>query len=350
MNRDSDEHFEAMPAGGPSVGVARAAGWLHDEVNLQIKGFGWLGLLLPPTAVPLLLLLLCLLPLSVLTAKSLVWPLIDWVQTLTTGNVENVPVLLLLKLIGFIILGWAGLLMLGFRLTLTYYMQWAQTFPRPHPLHVAYAPDAIESMASLLQWGAYRLFRVALPPGICAALSIGLGVFGLFIFSWLVGVPALILPFIFTLGLFAMMMLGLAAVILGVRAIWSWLSTGFGEVIVITEPWLDVRLAFERARRLAWCSPSSFLFLPLYALYFLWCAGAFIWLLMNYEITDLLALNGAWLPVLAVSFATLVFYLLLNAMKLFAYHHALIVYYAQLPQSIKEQYAAPVGSKLRTAH
>ncbi|MEB3205751.1 MAG: hypothetical protein VKK59_00210 [Vampirovibrionales bacterium] len=296
-----------------------------------ISGFGWLGMLLPPPALPLVLLLIIVMPLSILTAESLLWPVIEWGQALAMGQIDSVPWLLLAKLIGFVLLCWVGLLMLGFRLTLTYYMQWVRSFPRPHALHVAYAPDATESMASLLHWRWFRLMASVGPAVLLATLAMGLFVGGIFTFSWLMGMPALLLPFILSLGLFVFMLLGLAAIIFAARGIWHWMGTVFGEVIAITEPWLEQRLVYARARRLAWCSPASFLFFPLYGLFLLWCVGASVWLIFDYDIADLLQVSSHWIPVLLVSTLSVAFYLVLNAMKLFAYHHALIVYYAQLP-------------------
>jgi hypothetical protein len=191
-------------------------------------------------------------------------------------------------------------------------------------------------MASLLQWRWFRLLAGIGPAALFATLATGLFLGGILAFSWLIGMPALLLPFVLSLGLFILMLLGLAATIFAVRGIWHWMGTVFGEVIAITEPWLEQRVVYERARRLAWCSPASFLFFPVYGLFMVWCLGASVWLILDYDVTDLLQFSGAWMsawtPVLLGSAFTVAFYLVLNAMKLFAYHHALIVYYAQLPQ------------------
>jgi hypothetical protein len=132
------------------------------------SGVSILEMILPAQAIPLVLLLLIVAPIVLLTAESLIVPLLEWTRNrlMVAGDVPlaELPTYFFIKLITFLILSFLGGFQLLLRIKAIYYATWAKAFPRPHPLHCDYQTDASAGMLALVQWKLYQVAVIVLPP------------------------------------------------------------------------------------------------------------------------------------------------------------------------------------------
>jgi hypothetical protein len=265
------------------------------------------------------------------------------VRSLFMSGSEIMPVILpfsfYLKLGAFLILAFLGVVQLFFRVNTLYYSVWSQRYNRPHPLHVSYSPDNHKSMMALLSWKVYRLLILLAPPVIMGVVTLGVGAIELFLFNQFSGgLPFISLPIQFIVALFIMMLLGLFTGLACVNTAWAGINTVLGDVIAVTEPDLATKTIYERCGRIAFSSSRVYFFYAGYALFVLCALVEIVLLLVNYDIQDIITLQANFAVIFGGTALTLAAYLVLNAFKLDIYHHALMNYYAAIPQSVKERY------------
>lgn len=314
----------------------------------EAPGLTFFDWILPPPAVPLVILLLIILPMALLAAQSLFLPLLEFVSSLlfagSEGGAASLPFHFFLKLGAFLVLAFFGLVQLVLRINAFYYSVWAKGFPRPHPLHVDYEPDNQQSMVALLNWKLYRLFGVMAPPLVLGAVTFLVGLGELYLFNLSTGLPFISLSIQFIVALFLFMVLSLFTGFAFLNSVWTFLTTVFGDIIAITEPDLPAKTVFDRAGRIAFASPMILIFYPAYLVFLLGVVVEVYLLLSTYTVQDLITLNVNIPLILGLEVLTLVCYLSLNYLRFYTYHHALARYYNNLPPYIKDRYAQNISS------
>lgn len=309
------------------------------------RGLTVFDLILPPQAVPLLLLILLVSPLVVLTAESLLLPLWEWIKSaLTLGSdstYTGLPILFFIKLVTFLILAFFGAVQLFYRLNTTYYTVWSRAFPRPHPLHVDYQPNPNQSIISLMGWCLYRTGTILLPPVGMATITVLVGLLEFYLFNLLSELPFISLSFQFTIQLFILLMLGMFTFFAILYSLWNVFTTMFGDIIAVTEPDLPNRTILERCSRVAFSSPSIWALIPAYALFGIVILAEVILLVILADIQDITAFRANFGAILGIEVLTLGLYLLVHYFKFYTYHHSLAVYYHKLPPQLKECFSPP---------
>jgi hypothetical protein len=312
------------------------------------KTLGFFDLLLPPQTVLLVLLLLITAPVALLTGESLLSPFIDWVRSIFTAEsastvADTLPSFFFLKFAMFMVLCFLGGVQLLLRLNTLYYGTWAMALDTPHPLHPPYQPDPQLSSLALLNWTAYRLMHIFGPPVLTLVIMFFLGFVELWVFNMLSALPVFGLPLQMIGATFLFLLMGLLFVCACIRSVWVLLYTQFGDVMAITEPDLPVRTMLDRCRRVALVSPRVIALYPAYALYYLILTAAIVWLVITYDIEDIIHLKADFVQLLGIESLLLGLFLLLNFWNLSCYHHALITYYQRLPVALKERLSAAVN-------
>ncbi len=302
-------------------------------------------MLLPPQAVPLLGVLLLMIPLTLLAGESLFVPLFESVKSLLIPEMEamqtHLPTHFYVKLAAFCFLTFFGVIQMILRIRLCYYQAWAKAFSRPDPLHVDYQPDPQQSMLAVLNWNMFRWFMILVPPLLIGAITIGVGFLELYLFNMFVDMPAMSLPAMIVSFLFITLLLSLFSLFSVFNSIWIALITLFGEVAAITEPDLAAKTIYDRCRRIAFASPFVYLLYPAYVLFLLLVVTEIGWLLMAYDVQDLVHFRLNLPLILGLEIGTLAVYLGLNFLKFFTYHDALSRYYRKLPGPFRERFTEP---------
>ncbi|MFN8614318.1 MAG: hypothetical protein U0003_00160 [Vampirovibrionales bacterium] len=301
--------------------------------------------LLPAYAWVYWLVLLVMTPLVVLTAESYWTPLLE---SLSSSALQDADALLTqLPLVFFIKAAVFGsVVLVGARhcislLRHSYIQAWAGAFKRPDALHVRFKPDPILSAQALARWARHRFLVIAVPPLTLIALGIVLSWVGFWVMNTVMDLTTLALPPLLTLFLFIGLILGLLTVLSFVHGIWLLVTTAFGDAIAQTEPDLLPQIIFERSRRVAFCSPFVWVLYPMVVLFWGSVLAAFLALVTQYDMLDVLQGRMAWGWVLLGELALVGGYLLLHWLSLFCYHHALTVYYRQLPSAFRERFSPP---------
>lgn len=325
----------------------------HSNASYEVPpsmpaGITALDMILPPRAIPLLLLLLIVTPIVILTAESLFIPLIDWARTrmmAPAGTLEatmnDLPTYFFIKLIAFVILSFLGGFQLLLRIKSIYYTTWARAFPRPHSLHMDYQTDNDRGMLALIQWKLYQVSMIAFPPLVMGGVTFLVGLLELYLFNTFSDLSFVVLSVQLTIELFLIMMLGLFTLFSFFNSLWTAVTSLFGDIVAVTEPDLPNSIILQRCGRIAFSSPYTYLMLPAYGLLVLGVLGEIFWLLSAVDIQQFISFQ-ANLPVIAgMEVVTLAWYLGFSYLKFFTYHHGLSLYYRKLPAQIKDCFTTP---------
>ena len=315
------------------------------------RGLTIFDMLMPPQALPLVLLLLVITPLVLLTADSLLSPIIEslnyQLSISNEGAYTELPLSLFIKLGLFAILAFLGCFQLLLRINTVYYATWSKVFPRPHPLHVDYQPDKYHSILSLMSWKLYRVAMIIGPPVIMALITFLVGVLELYIFNTFSELSYALMSIQFTVGIFILFMLGMVTVFAAFNSVWNIFATIFGDIISVTEPDLPNRDVFFRSGRVAFLSPYVYILFPAYFLFVLACGIEITILLNTTTIHDMISFQANIPVILLIGAVTLGCYLALNYLRFYTYHHAMILYYNSLPKQLKECFTPPPSATLR---
>ncbi|MGE0199788.1 MAG: hypothetical protein AB7P76_02330 [Candidatus Melainabacteria bacterium] len=325
------------PAGGESaLAVPRMV--IPDHLTLM-------DLLLPPAAVPLIGLMLLVMPLVLLTAESLLVPLIEWARSQATMEgslqMEMLPFLYFIKLGVFIILAFLGCFQLVQRIKVIYYSQWAQCFPRPHPLHVDYWVDDTRAVYSMVTWSLYRFLMTLVPPIAAAIATAIVGTLELYLMNALYELPFLSLPIQYTLGIFLMLMMCMLTGLAFLNAVWNVFTTITGECAAATEPDLHRKTIADRCNRIAFSTPLSYFLYPLYLVFMLAVLAEAVLFLYTTDIQDVIGLKvNVFIPVLFTG-VTFFSYIALSYLRFVTYHYGIARYYQKLPKQLKDCFNPP---------
>lgn len=311
------------------------------------SGVSVFDLILPPQAIPLLVLLLLVTPLVILTAESLIVPLFEWIRSrmmLAAGQEPtfgDLPTYFFIKLGAFGILSFLGGFQLLLRIKSIYYTTWAMAFPRPHSLHVDYQTDSNQGMAALVQWKLYQVGAVCLPPIVMGTITFLVGLVELYLFNTFSDLSFIGLSMQLTVELFLIMMLGLFTLCAFIHSLWIAMTSLFGDVVAVTEPDLPNALILQRCGRIAFCSPYIYFLFPAYFILILGILGQVYWLVSSVDIHDFTRFQGNIPLVFALEVFSLALYLGFSFFKFFTYHHGLSIYYSKLPPQLRDCFSPP---------
>ncbi len=292
----------------------------------------WFEAVLPVAAIPLILLLILILPLFLLSAESLFAPVFEFIRSLLIPinagmSYTSLPLMLIFKILLFSIVSFTGMMLLMLKITCLYHEIWSHFFYQPHPRHVAYQPDQQESMMALFNWNVFRWGRILSRPIGWIVLTVIIGAGWLWIFNSMTDFGFFTFQLQFSLGFFLMMTLFFFTFLSVMKAIWHVFTTSLGDVAAITEPNKPAQVIYDRARKLTFISPWSFLLYPLYFLFYIAVIAEVILLIISYDVNDILSFNPDIMPIYLVELATFMILTLLSAMKFMTYHDALVRYY-----------------------
>lgn len=301
--------------------------------------------LMPPSALPYIVVLLVIFPLAVLTGESFVLPLFSHLNSMVFPEMEGMrtvlPFRFFLKFALYLLFVGIILGQLLLRIRQAYVQEWVKHFERPDPLHLDYAPHPVHSVGAIVRWHGYRLMVVfSLPLFLMAAT----GLFGLFSFSLMnqvMDLSTISLPAAITVFLFVGLMLCLFTGVSIVNSIWLFISTPFGDMVALTETDLLPRTVFERCRRIAFSSPWVWVLYPLNGLFWLSVIGGIVVMMVFYDIQDLISFHLPLLQLLLTELAVVVAYIVLNYFTLLTYHDALSRYYHSLPPAFRDRFTIP---------
>lgn len=313
--------------------------------QLEEAEVGLVEMILPPQTVPLFLILIVILPLALLTAESLFVPLLEWMNSASTGAEEGLPFHFFIKMGAFLLLSFFGVFQLLMRINTTYYAVWARSFSRPHPLHVDYQPDEQQSILALLNWNMYRLMMICAPPIGLTLLTGLVGVIEIYLFNVLSGMPLISLPIQFIIALFIIMVLVLVTAFAYLNSVWTAFTTIYGDVAAVTEPDLPAKTIYERCGRIAFMSPLSYLLYPTYFFFWIALLAEVYLLITTLDIQDLIHFRANLPLIVGLEVATIGLYLLMNYLRFYTYHTALVNYYAKLPSQLKERFNPPPATR-----
>ena len=323
----------------------------YEGYPSQSAGITALDMILPPRAIPLILLLLVVTPIVILTAESLFVPLIDWARTrmmAPAGTLEatmnDLPTYFFIKLAAFIVLSFLGGFQLLLRIKSIYFSTWAKAFPRPHNLHVDYQADNDRGMLALIQWKLYQVGMIVLPPLVMSTITFVVGLVELYLFNTFSDLSFVGLSVQLTIELFLIMMLGLFTLFAFFNSIWTAMTSLFGDIVAVTEPDLPNSIILQRCGRIAFSSPYSYVLIPAYLLLVIGVLGEVFWLLSAVDIHQFISFQANVPLIAGLEIATLAWYLGFNYFKFFTYHHGLSLYYKKLPAQLKDCFSAPPPS------
>lgn len=291
---------------------------------------GWLELLLPPAVVPLLALFVLLLPIALLSAKSLLVPVLEWVQPFlipVKAGAKPVyfSVFLMLKVLLFGLFSFLGVKLLVLKLMTTYIDGWSRSVEQAHPSHVAYHASPLDSLVALFNWNLYRWLTVLGPLVLSIAVYWLCVSAGLWTFDWFGSFIPLMIQF--TLGIFTLGVTSFLIVLnlcVGIKRLFQ---TLLGDIIAVTEPELPAELVHQRAQTLMMASPWSTILIPSYAVFYLVVVIELVVLFTQFRIQSLLQFSPELLTLYVMNTATIAVFVVLNAMKFLAYHDGLTRFY-----------------------
>lgn len=289
-----------------------------------------LDALLPGPALPMLALLVLLLPLSLLTAKSLFLPFFEWIRSIVLPvNVgityTHFSLVLLIKMLLFGAFAFTGVMLMVLKLVCIYHQTWAKVFDRPNGFHPPYHPHPRDSMIALFNWNLYRLYRIIGPPIGYAAMLLGVMIIGFWFFDLLDGFFPMFIQF--TLGFFASGLLTVLMIYTFFRGLWLGFSTLTADVVATTEPELSTQTVFERSNQLAYLSPWSLVMTLAYLVFLVYVGVSVCWFLDQFEVHALLQFSPALLQVYGTTALIIALFIALNFLKFTTYHDALNRFY-----------------------
>jgi hypothetical protein len=284
-----------------------------------------------------------LLPLLLISGRSLLWPLLEGMEAVLSGQWPDVPFYFWVKLLGFLVLGVGSLVWLRLRLETLYISSWAQGTPRPHRLHVDYHPAEPYSLKAYGKWLLYRLLRLGtIPAMISVALFLSL-VVQLWVLNALFDTFIMRLPLMHVLGIFWMGALGLLFMASLINALWQAVGTTFGALAVVTEPMRPLPMLFNRCTRLIPHCPKLWPFLMAKGCLHLVGLASAAFLVWRWD----LALHGElafpYLLVPPIVMSLGVLEIALGYLKWRLYHDALGRFYERLPGYIQHAFTPPVS-------
>lgn len=288
----------------------------------------WFEPVLPTSAAPLIGLLILVFPLFLLALESLLAPVMEYVQSLLMPVNAGVPYTsmpwyLVIKIALFLVFTFTGITLLILKITCLYYEVWSHYFDQPHPEHPPYHPDAQDSMVSLFNWGVFRVFRILAPSLMWIGLTIAAALLWFWFFTAFTNFGFLTFQLQFTLGIFAMGVLGFFSFLSLFGLFANVFKSILGDVAAITEPEKPAQTLYDRVQSIAFASPWAVILYPLYLVFYLLVAVEIILFWVNYDISDLFNLNPSMLIVYGVTVATFAMFIVLQAMKFMTYHDAL---------------------------
>lgn len=310
---------------------------------------GWFWGVLPPSAPLLWLMLMLLGPMALLGGESLLYPLVEKLPAFLTSGEISMPFLYFLKVLAFGAMVFLAFSQLILRLQVCYFTEWSLGFPRPHHLHVDYAPHPRESMAALIRWQGFRAMRVVVPPLLFTVLTALIGTVALFLFNHWMASLSLLNPIFMIISIFLLSVAGVATMLFVINSIWVSLTSLYGVCAAVSEPDLPTFLLYERVNRIAFCSPWTWLLIPLYGLCHLGLLAFIVWLLWVYSIEELMSLQLNFGLILALELLLVVAYTSVNYLRWVSYNKALVVYYNKLPAFIKQQFTPPPSGRMAHA-
>lgn len=290
-------------------------------------------------------LLVLVLPMVLLTAESFVLPFIEASPLLNFGQdmsgQTQLPWHFYIKATVFFVLAIWLIGYLATQLKMAYFKPWAARFSRPDPLHVDYAPHPTASPQAVVQWKLHRFLVIMVPPLVMVGISFGMASAGLFAMNSALDLTTLALPSALTVFMFISIMLGIVTFLSVLNGMWLMVTTVFGDVAALLEPDIPARTVFERVRRIGFQSPLVWLLYPMVLVFWGLAVAFAAWLLITYDVQDLVAWKFPWVAVLFYEFCLLILYLVLNYLSLYTYHDALARYYRSLPPAFRERFAEP---------
>jgi|GEM_PF-2681785 len=309
-------------------------------------GWGALGLIFPPAAIPLLILLLIVAPIVLLTAESLFVPLLHWAQyhmvsQAADASYGDLPSYFFIKLGAFVILSFLGCFQLILRIKSIYFTTWSRLFPRPHSLHVDYQRDTNRAMVALIQWKLYQVAFIVLPPLLLTTFTAIVGLVELYIFNTFSDITFIAMSVQLTIELFLIMMLGLFTVFAYFNSAWTALTSLFGDVVAVTEPDLANSIILQRCGRIAFSTPWVYVLFPCYLILVILVIGEISWLIEAVDIHEFISLQANIGGIFLLEILTLAAYLGFNFFKFYTYHVGLTNYYRKLPPQLKECFSPP---------
>jgi len=296
-------------------------------------------------ALPLMGLLLFIFPIALLAGESLFIPLSEFIRTVTLPADSPFKVILpyhfFIKLGCFSVLAFLGVFQLVQRIRLLCLQTWMARLSQPDILHVPYHADTKASMVSLLSWHLYRVWLVLGTPIIASIVASILAVAGMYAFGLLINIPAALLSLFMILGLFLLFTTGFVLMVLFARGLWLGVISAYGDIIAIAEPELPSKVIIDRCVRLCGLSPWVIALYTAYTVFALFF-GVLAWLFLAVvDINDLFQLFQGRFPFLWVLLAEaglLGFFLALDYATLQVYHHAMQLYYGNLPQAFRHRF------------
>lgn len=323
----------------------------YDFPPSRIPGSLILDFVLPPQAIPLLILLLLVVPIVLLTGESLFVPLFEWgrARLLSVAGQEpafgELPTYFFIKLAAFLVLTFLGGFQLIMRIKAIYFTAWARQFPRPHPLHMDYQTDCNQAMAALIHWKIYQAGMVVMPPIVMGLVTFLVGLVELYLFNTFSDLSFIGLSVQLTIELFLIMILSLFALFIVLNSLWTALTSLFGDVVAATEPDLPNPIILQRCGRLAFCSPYSYILFPAYFILMGGILGEIFLLVSGVDIHQFIT-GQANLPLIfGVEALTIAWYLGFNYFKFYIYHQSLAFYYEKMPSQLKECFTPPPAPK-----
>ncbi len=308
----------------------------------------YFDIVMPPQALPLVLILFVMTPMVLLTGESLLLPLLEWVKTsMKMGNESSfdfLPFHFYIKLGAFLILAFFGAFQLILRINSIYYATWMRALNRPHPLHVDYHPDANHSVFSLMRWKLYQALMIVLPPVGMALLTAFVGMVEMYLFNTFGEFSFISLSIQLTISVFIFLMLMMFSGFSVLNSLWNSLTTIFGSVIAIAEPELPAKLVFERCNRIAFHTKTAYFLYPAYFLFGIVVCVEAILLLLFVDIHEFITFNANIPLIMTCTALTIAGYIMLNYMRLSSYHDAMIRYYDKLPAQMRDCFSPPPPS------
>ncbi len=297
----------------------------------------WFEFLLPRSALTLLLLLFFVLPLFFLTAESLFSPVYEFIKSLlipiNTGMVYTTfPLQLVIKILLFSFFTFTGVALLWLKISCLYHEVWSTRFYAPSPLHTPYHPDQQGSLVALFNWNLFRFAKVYGPLLGWLFATLVIGTICFLSFTSFTDFGFLTFQLQFSGIVFVMSVLFLFLLLTCFKACWLGVTTMLGDVAAMTEPEKPIEVVFARARKLAFVSPWSIILYPLYVVLTLMVVAEVLYLVITYDVQDVLSFNPNVLPIFCFDLLTIAALIILSALKFLTYHDAMCRYYRHLPR------------------
>ncbi|MCA9798323.1 MAG: hypothetical protein KC476_01705 [Cyanobacteria bacterium HKST-UBA06] len=291
-------------------------------------------MLLPAPALPLLVLLVIIMPLCLLTGKSLFLPFLEWVMSILMPvkvdiNYAPFSVVLLIKIGLYLVFSFLGVVLLVLKLSYIYHETWAAHYERPplapESMHPPYHPTPRASMRALFQWNIFRFATMTGPPIGFALLLFAIFLAGYWVFDFLSGFfPTFV---VLSVGIFAFLVVGMYFVWRAFKGVWQVLTTLMGDVIATTEPEQPCEVMADRARELSTLAPSGMFLMAAYAVYLTVLIWAVLALFENWAVSDVLRFSPLLFEIYAATIFFVIAGVMLNYLKFAAYHEALGRFY-----------------------